>query len=95
MIQLTETEKNNVVWPENSAHKSYKIGNTYPYFWHISTPHFRFDQELFKGNTISSPGGSIVCLVSPKKSYKLNSLGKKYFSATPFFTFSQKCNRWQ
>ena len=47
--------------------------------WSYSTPHFRFDQELFKGNTISSPGGSIVCLVSPKKSYKLNSLGKNYF----------------
>ena len=50
----------------------------------ISTPHFRFDQELFKGNTISSPGGSIVCLVSPKKSYKLNSLGENYFWPRPF-----------
>ena len=42
------------------------------------------DLELFKGNTISSPGGSIVCLVSPKKSYKLNSLGENYFWPRPF-----------
>ena len=26
MIQLSETEKNNVVWPENSPYKSYKRG---------------------------------------------------------------------
>ena len=51
---------------------------------HYSTQHFRFDQELFKGNIISSPGGSIVCLVSPKKSYKLNSLGKNFFRPRPF-----------
>ena len=36
------------------------------------------DLELFKRNTISSPGGSIVCLVSPKKSYKLNSFRRSF-----------------
>ena len=33
---------------------------------------------------ISSPVDSIVSLVSPKKSYGPNSVGKNYFSATPF-----------
>jgi hypothetical protein len=36
MIQLTETEKNNVVWPENSAHKSYKIGNIPLFLAHLN-----------------------------------------------------------
>ena len=46
-----------------------------------SSPHFHFDLELHGGQLISSPGDSIVTLVSPKKSYKLNSVGKNYFSA--------------
>ena len=36
------------------------------------------------GDTISSQVDSIVSLVSPKKSYGPNSVGKNYFSATPF-----------
>ena len=31
-----------------------------------SSPHFRFDPELYGGQLISSPGDSIVTLVSPK-----------------------------
>ena len=42
------------------------------------------DLELRGGDLISSPVDSIVSLVSPKKSYGLNSVGKNYFSATPF-----------
>ena len=47
------------------------------------------DLELRGGDLISSPVDSIVSLVSPKKSYGPNSVGKNYFSATPFFTFSK------
>ena len=50
----------------------------------ISTRHFCHDLELNGGDTISSPVDSIVSLVSPKKSYGPNSVGKNYFSATPF-----------
>ena len=49
-----------------------------------STRHFCHDLELHGGDTISSPVDSIVSLVSPKKSYGPNSVGKIYFSATPF-----------
>ena len=42
------------------------------------------DLELRGGDLISSPVDSIVSLVSPKKSYGPNSVGKTYFSATPF-----------
>ena len=49
-----------------------------------STRHFCHDLELNGGDTISSPVDSIVSLVSPKKSYGPNSVGKNYFSATPF-----------
>ena len=54
------------------------------------------DLKLFGGWTISSPGVTVskVSLLSPKKSSGPNSVGEIYFSATPFFTFSQKCNRW-
>ena len=44
----------------------------------------RPDLELRWGDLISSPVDSIVSLVSPKKSYGPNSVGKNYFSATPF-----------
>ena len=47
------------------------------------------DLELRGGDLISSPVDSIVSLVSPKKSYRPNSVRKNYFSATPFFTFSK------
>ena len=47
------------------------------------------DLELRGGDLISSPVDSIVSLVSPKESYRPNSVGKNYFSATPFFTFSK------
>ena len=55
MIQLTETEKNNVVWPENSAHKSYKIGNitlifgTFEFHFLI----FRYLLYMVRGHNIS------------------------------------------
>ena len=42
------------------------------------------DLELRWGDLISSPVDSIVSIVSPKKSYGPNSVGKNYFSATPF-----------
>ena len=42
------------------------------------------DLELRGGDLISSPVDSIVSQVSPKKSYGPNSVGKNYFSATPF-----------
>ena len=42
------------------------------------------DLELRWGDLISSPVDSKVSLVSPKKSYGPNSVGKNYFSATPF-----------
>ena len=42
------------------------------------------DLELRGGDLISSSVDSIVFLVSPKKSYGPNSVGKNYFSATPF-----------
>ena len=42
------------------------------------------DLELCGGDLISSPVDSIVSPVSPKKSYGPNSVGKDYFSATPF-----------
>ena len=42
------------------------------------------DLELRWGDLISSPVDSIVSLVSPKKSYRPNSVGKNYFSATSF-----------
>ena len=42
------------------------------------------DLELRWGDLISSPVDSIASLVSPKKSYGPNSVGKNYFSATPF-----------
>ena len=42
------------------------------------------DLELRGGDLISSPVDSIVSLVSPKKSYGPNSVGKNYFTATPF-----------
>ena len=42
------------------------------------------DLELRWGDLISSPVDSIVSLVSPKKSYGPNSVGKNYFLATPF-----------
>ena len=35
MIQLTETEKNNVVWPENSPYKSYKTGKLPSFLPHL------------------------------------------------------------
>ena len=54
-----------------------------------STRHFCHDLELGGGDLISSPVDSIASLVSPKKSYGPNSVGKNYFSATPFFTFSK------
>ena len=54
-----------------------------------STRHFCHDLELRGGDLISSPVDSIASLVSPKKSYGPNSVGKNYFSATPFFTFSK------
>ena len=49
-----------------------RINGQYYYLGHSI---FAFDLKLLGGNTISSPGG-IVCLVSPKKSYELNSLGE-------------------
>ena len=52
------------------------------------------DLEIRGGDLISAPVDRIVSLVSPKKSNGPNSVGKNYFSATPFFTFNQKCNRW-
>ena len=42
------------------------------------------DLELRGGDLISSPVDSIVSLFPPKKSYGPNSVGKNYFSATPF-----------
>ena len=51
---------------------------------------FAFDLKLFRGNTISSPGGSVVCLVSLKKSYKLNSSGENYFWPRPFPNICKK-----
>ena len=42
------------------------------------------DLELRGGDLISSPVDSIVSQGSPKKSYGPNSVGKNYFSATPF-----------
>ena len=45
---------------------------------------FYHDLELRGGDLISSPVDSIVSLVSAKKSYGPNSVGKNYFSATPF-----------
>ena len=42
------------------------------------------DLELRGGDLISTPVDSIVSLVSPKKSYGPNSVGKNYFSAMPF-----------
>ena len=54
-----------------------------------STRHFCHDLELGGGDLISSPVDSIASLDSPKKSYGPNSVGKNYFSATPFFTFSK------
>ena len=56
------------------------------FFFHqtISTRHFCHDLELSGGDLISSPVDSIVSLVSPKKSYGPKSVGKNYFSATPF-----------
>ena len=62
-----------------------------------STRHFRQNRARPRtpwGDLISSPVDNIVSLVSPKKIYGPNSVRKNYFSATPFFTFSQKCNRW-
>ena len=53
-------------------------------FQALSTRHFCHDLELHGGDLISSPVDSIVSLVLPKKSYGPNSVGKKYFSATPF-----------
>ena len=55
----------------------------------ISTPHFRFDQELFKGNTISSPGGSIVCLVSLKKVTSSTLWGKIIFGHAHFLIWAK------
>ena len=49
-----------------------------------STGHFCHDLELHRGDLISSPVDSIVSLVSPKKSNGPNSVGKNYFSASPF-----------
>ena len=49
-----------------------------------STRHFCHDLELHGGDLFSSPVDSIVSLVLPKKSYGPNSVGKNYFSATPF-----------
>ena len=49
-----------------------------------STRYFCHDLELHGGDLISSPVDSIVSLVLPKKSYGPNSVGKNYFSATPF-----------
>ena len=43
MIQLTETEKNNVIWPENSPYKSYKRGRL-PLF----LPHLNFLLLIFR-----------------------------------------------
>ena len=54
-----------------------------------STRHFCHDLELRGGDLISSPVDSIASAVSPKKSYGPNSMGKNYFSATPFFTFNK------
>ena len=59
------------------------------FFWYLTKPcystrHFCHDLELHEGDTISSPVDSIMSLVSPKKSYGPNSVGKNYFSATPF-----------
>ena len=45
---------------------------------------FVFDQELFKGWIISSPGVSKVSLLSPKKSSGANSVGGNYFWPHPF-----------
>ena len=63
----------------------------YTYFltFDHSTRHFCHDLELRGGDLISSPVDSIVSLVSPKKSYGPNSVGKNYFSVTPFFSFSK------
>ena len=61
----------------------------YLHRFRFSTRHFCHDLELGGGDLISSPVDSIASLVSPKKSYGPNSVGKKYFSATPFFTFSK------
>ena len=52
------------------------------------------DLELHGGDLISSPVDNIVSLVSPKKVTDPTLWGKIILSATPFFTFSQKCNRW-
>ena len=49
------------------------------------------DLELRGGETISSPGDSIVSLDSPKKSYTLNSLGGPLFWPRPF-PYGQNCN---
>ena len=56
---------------------------------HNSTTHFYHDLELRGGDLISSTVDSIVSLVSPKKSYGPNSVGKNYFSATPFSLFTK------
>ena len=66
-----------------------KIGQYYTFSTSLglktnSTRHFCHDLELHGGDLISSPVDSIVSLVLPKKSYGPNSVGKNYFSATPF-----------
>ena len=71
------------------------LGKIDMYIGHVNhwpaapTRHFCHDLELDGGDLISSPVDSIASLVSPKKSYVPNSVGKNYFSATPFFTFSK------
>ena len=49
-----------------------------------SSPHFRFDPELHGGQLISSPGDSIVTLVSPKKVTDPTLWGKIIFRPRPF-----------
>ena len=52
-----------------------------------STRHFCHDLELRGGDLISSPVDSIASLVSPKKSYGPNSVGKNFFFGHAFFHF--------
>ena len=54
----------------------------------LNSQHFVFDVKLFKGNTISPPGGNIVCLVSLKK-LQAQIYGGKLFLALPFLILAK------
>ena len=50
---------------------------------------FAFDLTLFRGNTIFSPGGSVVCLVSLKKVTSSTLWGKIIFGHAHFLIWAK------